>query len=128
MHVEGELVLPSTCCAGASGLEAAFADRLLCSFLLKSVTVKSECVFKTSSNWVLHYLHPGRTGGIGRYFSPVRVQIFATPTTSSRVVSGTEMRPKMGLFSEPLAIVLILEGSRNGPGFRAHFLSRFSPF
>ena len=36
--------------------------------------------------------------------------------------------PKMGPFSEPSVIVPILEGSRNGPGFRAHFWSRFSPF
>ena len=34
----------------------------------------------------------------------------------------------MGPFSEPSVIVPILEGSRNGPGFRAHFWSRFSPF
>ena len=27
----------------------------------------------------------------------------------------------MGPFSEPSVIVPILEGSRNGPGFRAHF-------
>ena len=30
--------------------------------------------------------------------------------------------PKMGPFSEPSVIVPILEGSRNGPGFRAPFL------
>ena len=34
----------------------------------------------------------------------------------------------MGPFSEPSVIVPTLEGSRNGPGFRAHFWSRFSPF
>ena len=30
---------------------------------------------------------------------------------------------KMGTFSESSAIVPMLEGSRNGPGFRAHFCS-----
>ena len=34
---------------------------------------------------------------------------------------------KMGPFSEPSVIVPILEGSRNGPGFRAHFGPAFHP-
>ena len=34
----------------------------------------------------------------------------------------------MGPFSEPSAIVPILEGSRSGPGFRAQAWTRFSPF
>ena len=54
---------------------------------------------------------------------------FATPRTSSRVVfRHRNAGPKMGPFSEPSVIVPILEGSRNGSGFRAHFWSRFSPF
>ena len=32
----------------------------------------------------------------------------------------------MGPFSEPSVIVPILEGSRNGPGFRAHFFPLFT--
>ena len=94
-----------------------------------NLTVESECVFKTSSNWVLHLSSciQGRTGGIGRYFSIVS----RFCNSKNELKSGFPHRNagrKMGPFSEPSVIVPMLEGSRNGPGFRAYFWSRFSLF
>ena len=58
-----------------------------------NLTVESECVFKTSSNWVLHLSSciKGRTGGIVRYFS-IRVQILQFQERAQEWFSGTEMR------------------------------------
>ena len=57
------------------------------------------------------------------------VSRFCNPRTSSRAVfRHRNAGPKMVPFSEPSVLVPILESSRNGPGFRDHFWSRFSPF
>ena len=88
-----------------------------------NLTVESECVFKTSSNWVLHlssciWEELVALDGVSR-----SVSRFCN--SKNELKSGfpaPKCGPQNGPVSEPSAIVPILEGSRNGPGFRAHFL------
>ena len=64
-----------------------------------NLTVESECVFKTSSNWVLHLSSciQGRIGGsgIGRYFS-IRVQILQPKNELKSGFPAPKCGPKNG--------------------------------
>ena len=69
----------------------------------------------------------GRWPWAGWPFLPSEPECEVLCNSKNELRSGSPA-PKMGPFPEPSVIVPILEGSRNGLEFRAHFWPRFSSF